>query len=129
MDDSQTDTLPSGNPAAASNGAPREPHAQALDALAPPVGPAMPSFRGPGELPFVQPSSYLRPGFTTRTQHPAVPPPMSPIDEEQMQGLVSLSLPENAPLQQIDESPLSYLFLSCAGEAADAPGAISLFHV
>ncbi|GAP84019.1 putative nuclear protein SNF4 [Rosellinia necatrix] len=38
------------------------------------------------ELPFVQPSSYLRPNSHSR----AIPPittPMSPIDEEQMQGL------------------------------------------
>ena len=46
------------------------------------------SSRSGPKLPFVQPSSYLRP----KTRGPPVPPvptPMSPIDEEQMQGLVS----------------------------------------
>lgn len=42
----------------------------------------------PQELPFVQPSSYLRPKTTTRSASIAASP-MSPIDEEQMQGLVS----------------------------------------
>ncbi|KAI1342046.1 hypothetical protein F5Y15DRAFT_330974 [Xylariaceae sp. FL0016] len=41
------------------------------------------------ELPFVQPSSYLRPKSRSRTI-PVVATPMSPIDEEQMQGLRGL---------------------------------------
>ncbi|KAI1308892.1 hypothetical protein F5Y03DRAFT_349575 [Xylaria venustula] len=61
-------------------------------------GPAMSAASSPlaarpgSELPFVQPSSYLRPSSRS---HP-IPPvaaatiPMSPIDEEQMQGLKGL---------------------------------------
>ncbi|RYP41535.1 hypothetical protein DL767_000962 [Monosporascus sp. MG133] len=41
------------------------------------------------KLPFVQPSSYLRPKTRSCTV-PATPTPMSPIDEEQMQGLKGL---------------------------------------
>ncbi|OTA80522.1 hypothetical protein M434DRAFT_37941 [Hypoxylon sp. CO27-5] len=41
------------------------------------------------ELPFVQPSSYLRPKFRSRTT-PVPTTPMSPIDEEQLQGLRGL---------------------------------------
>ncbi|KAI0600552.1 hypothetical protein F4775DRAFT_69961 [Biscogniauxia sp. FL1348] len=41
------------------------------------------------ELPFVQPSSYLRPKPGSRTV-PMFATPMSPIDEEQMQGLKGL---------------------------------------
>ncbi|RYP51141.1 hypothetical protein DL768_003488 [Monosporascus sp. mg162] len=41
------------------------------------------------KLPFVQPSSYLRPKTRSRTV-PVTPTPMSPIDEEQMQGLKGL---------------------------------------
>ncbi|KAI3324955.1 hypothetical protein HD806DRAFT_460836 [Xylariaceae sp. AK1471] len=41
------------------------------------------------ELPFVQPSSYLRPSSRSHTI-PFVTTPMSPIDEEQMQGLRGL---------------------------------------
>ncbi|KAI2633890.1 hypothetical protein GGS21DRAFT_117783 [Xylaria nigripes] len=41
------------------------------------------------ELPFVQPSSYLRPSSRSHTV-PPVTSPMSPIDEEQMQGLKGL---------------------------------------
>ncbi|KAI0024525.1 hypothetical protein F4780DRAFT_606574 [Xylariomycetidae sp. FL0641] len=41
------------------------------------------------ELPFVQPSSYLIPRSRSRTV-PMVATPMSPIDEEQMQGLKGL---------------------------------------
>ncbi|KAI1500533.1 hypothetical protein F5X99DRAFT_385689 [Biscogniauxia marginata] len=41
------------------------------------------------ELPFVQPSSYLRPKSRSRTI-PMFATPMSPIDEEQMQGLNGL---------------------------------------
>ncbi|RWA04202.1 hypothetical protein EKO27_g10910 [Xylaria grammica] len=55
-------------------------------------GPTMSSISSPlaaragHELPFVQPSSYLRPSSRSHTILPAAPP-MSPIDEEQMQGL------------------------------------------
>ncbi|KAI1406557.1 CBS-domain-containing protein [Hypoxylon fuscum] len=49
-----------------------------------------PLLRGAGhELPFVQPSSYLRPKFRSRTV-PAPTTPMTPIDEEQLQGLKGL---------------------------------------
>ncbi|KAI1449735.1 CBS-domain-containing protein [Annulohypoxylon stygium] len=41
------------------------------------------------ELPFVQPSSYLRPKFRSRTT-PVPTTPMTPIDEEQLQGLKGL---------------------------------------
>ncbi|KAI1104268.1 CBS-domain-containing protein [Jackrogersella minutella] len=41
------------------------------------------------ELPFVQPSSYLRPKTRSRTI-PVPTTPMSPIDEEQLQGLKGL---------------------------------------
>ncbi|KAI0834587.1 CBS-domain-containing protein [Hypoxylon sp. FL0890] len=41
------------------------------------------------ELPFVQPSSYLRPKFRSRTT-PVPTTPMAPIDEEQLQGLRGL---------------------------------------
>ncbi|RYP82400.1 hypothetical protein DL770_005581 [Monosporascus sp. CRB-9-2] len=41
------------------------------------------------KLPFVQPSSYLRPKTRSRTV-PVTPTPMSPVDEEQMQGLKGL---------------------------------------
>lgn len=48
-----------------------------------------PQLSRPGhKLPFVQPSSYLRPKTRSRTT-PVAPTPMSPVDEEQMQGLVS----------------------------------------
>ncbi|GAW17286.1 hypothetical protein ANO14919_067410 [Xylariales sp. No.14919] len=58
-------------------------------------GPTMSSISSPlaaragHELPFVQPSSYLRPSSRSHTIPPAAPP-MSPIDEEQMQGLQGL---------------------------------------
>ncbi|KAI0491117.1 hypothetical protein F4859DRAFT_520677 [Xylaria cf. heliscus] len=43
------------------------------------------------ELPFVAPSSYLRPSSRNRTiPPPPIAAPMSPIDEEQMQGLKGL---------------------------------------
>ncbi|KAI0398122.1 hypothetical protein F5Y17DRAFT_214349 [Xylariaceae sp. FL0594] len=70
-----------------------------VDAPAPRVGPATSKAFGSGfgtmpplaarvghELPFVQPSSYLRPSSRSHTV-PPVAAPMSPIDEEQMQGL------------------------------------------
>ncbi|XXG99845.1 hypothetical protein Hte_006186 [Hypoxylon texense] len=41
------------------------------------------------ELPFVQPSSYLRPKLRSRTV-PTPTTPMTPIDEEQLQGLKGL---------------------------------------
>lgn len=41
------------------------------------------------ELPFVQPSSYLRPKIRSRTV-PTPTTPMTPIDEEQLQGLKGL---------------------------------------
>ncbi|KAL7625156.1 AMP-activated serine/threonine-protein kinase regulatory subunit [Parahypoxylon ruwenzoriense] len=41
------------------------------------------------ELPFVAPSSYLRPKYRSRTV-PVATTPMSPIDEEQLQGLKGL---------------------------------------
>ncbi|KEZ40460.1 hypothetical protein SAPIO_CDS8341 [Scedosporium apiospermum] len=47
-------------------------------------------FPGPGHsLPFVKPSSYLRRKPTASKRHTmaAKPPPMSPLDKEQMQGL------------------------------------------
>lgn len=47
------------------------------------------SSRSGPKLPFVQPSSYLRPKTRGPPVPPAAPTPMSPIDEEQMQGLVS----------------------------------------
>lgn len=54
--------------------------------------------RHPGhELPFVQPSTYLHlraPNRTSSHSHtipqPAEKPPMTPLDRDQMQGLVSL---------------------------------------
>ncbi|KAI1262112.1 hypothetical protein F5Y18DRAFT_398553 [Xylariaceae sp. FL1019] len=49
------------------------------------IGTIPPLTRTGHELPFVQPSSYLRPS-NSRTV-PSLPSPMSPIDEEQMQGL------------------------------------------
>lgn len=62
-----------------------------------PGSPAMSSLSSPPfaaraghELPFVAPSSYLRPSSRNRTiPPPPIATPMSPIDEEQMQGLVS----------------------------------------
>ncbi|OTB07690.1 hypothetical protein M426DRAFT_71484 [Hypoxylon sp. CI-4A] len=48
-----------------------------------------PLLRAGHELPFVQPSSYLRPKFLSRTT-PVPTTPMSPIDEEQLQGLKGL---------------------------------------
>ncbi|KAJ3557994.1 hypothetical protein NPX13_g9816 [Xylaria arbuscula] len=42
------------------------------------------------ELPFVQPSSYLRPSSRSHPFPPVAATPMSPIDEEQMQGLQGL---------------------------------------
>ncbi|EMR68938.1 putative nuclear protein snf4 protein [Eutypa lata UCREL1] len=49
-----------------------------------------PQLSRPGhKLPFVQPSSYLRPKTRSRTT-PVAPTPMSPVDEEQMQGLKGL---------------------------------------
>ncbi|KAI0378612.1 CBS-domain-containing protein [Hypomontagnella monticulosa] len=68
------------------------------DAPAMPAMPAMfsglhssipPLPRAGHELPFVQPSSYLRPKFRSRTT-PVPTTPMSPIDEEQLQGLKGL---------------------------------------
>ncbi|KAI0434620.1 hypothetical protein F5Y09DRAFT_296020 [Xylaria sp. FL1042] len=60
-------------------------------------GPAMSSASSPlaarpgPELPFVQPSSYLRPSSRSHPIPSVAPPPMmSPIDEEQMQGLQGL---------------------------------------
>ncbi|KAK9773769.1 putative Nuclear protein SNF4 [Seiridium cardinale] len=41
-------------------------------------------------LPFVAPSSYLRPKTRTRTTSMSEPTPMSPVDEEQLQGLKGL---------------------------------------
>ncbi|KAK6083546.1 nuclear protein snf4 [Seiridium cupressi] len=41
-------------------------------------------------LPFVAPSSYLRPKTRTRTISMSEPTPMSPVDEEQLQGLKGL---------------------------------------
>ncbi|KAI0194631.1 hypothetical protein F4808DRAFT_453027 [Astrocystis sublimbata] len=59
--------------------------------------PAMSSLSSPfaarpgHELPFVAPSSYLRPSSRNRTiSYPPFATPMSPIDEEQMQGLKGL---------------------------------------
>ncbi|KAI1138703.1 CBS-domain-containing protein [Hypoxylon sp. FL0543] len=62
------------------------------------AGPAMwsglhssipPPPRAGHELPFVQPSSYLRPKFRSRTT-PVPTTPMAPIDDEQLQGLRGL---------------------------------------
>ncbi|KAI1375277.1 CBS-domain-containing protein [Hypoxylon crocopeplum] len=50
----------------------------------------LPLPRAGHELPFVQPSSYLRPKIRSRTVPPVSTPPMSPIDEEQLQGLKGL---------------------------------------
>ncbi|KAI1658988.1 CBS-domain-containing protein [Daldinia decipiens] len=49
----------------------------------------IPSLPQGHELPFVRPSSYLRPKFRSRTT-PVPTTPMSPIDEEQLQGLRGL---------------------------------------
>ncbi|KAI0967441.1 hypothetical protein F4678DRAFT_445466 [Xylaria arbuscula] len=46
--------------------------------------------RSGSELPFVQPSSYLRPGSRSHPIPPATTMPMSPIDEELLQGLKGL---------------------------------------
>ncbi|KAI0552645.1 hypothetical protein F4679DRAFT_534957 [Xylaria curta] len=73
-------------------------HVNAANAPRPRVGPgsyamsplsSFPFAARPGhELPFVAPSSYLRPSSRNRTIHPPpIASPMSPIDEEQMQGL------------------------------------------
>lgn len=51
------------------------------------------------ELPFVQPSSYLRPGTRSQAMPPIVPP-MSPVDEEQMQGLVSSSFTSSLSMNE-----------------------------
>ncbi len=80
------DEVPQHAPAAVGAGA-------AVAATAPAISSDLHSFIPPllrpgHELPFVQPSSYLRPKLRTRTV-PAPTPPMSPIDEEQLQGLVS----------------------------------------
>ncbi len=67
-------------------------------------GPAMSSVSSPlaarpgHELPFVQPSSYLRPSSRSHPLPPVATPPMSPSDEEQMQGLVSRA-PNPPPIQ------------------------------
>lgn len=57
---------------------------------APPETPAV--IAKPGhELPYVAPSSYLRPKPNSHAM--SEPKPSSPLDKEQMQGLVSLLLP------------------------------------
>ncbi|KAI8623809.1 hypothetical protein F5Y19DRAFT_481281 [Xylariaceae sp. FL1651] len=75
------------------------PHHAPVPAPAPPAGPTIsspfgtmsPLTRAGHELPFVQPSSYLRPSSRAGTRTiPSVAIPMSPIDEEQMQGLRGL---------------------------------------
>ncbi|KAI2608882.1 CBS-domain-containing protein [Hypoxylon fragiforme] len=81
------DEVPQHAPAAVGAGA-------AVAATAPAISSDLHSFIPPllrpgHELPFVQPSSYLRPKLRTRTV-PAPTPPMSPIDEEQLQGLKGL---------------------------------------
>jgi hypothetical protein len=62
----------------------------AHDGVPPQGGPSAPAVvRHLGhELPFVAPSSYLRPKPNSRTM--SEPKPQGPLDREQMQGLVSL---------------------------------------
>ncbi|KAI0108665.1 hypothetical protein GGR51DRAFT_514541 [Nemania sp. FL0031] len=61
-----------------------------LSSMSPPFDTLPPlAARAGHELPFVQPSSYLRPNSRSRPI-PPVTAPMSPIDEEQMQGLKGL---------------------------------------
>ncbi|KAI0401290.1 hypothetical protein F4802DRAFT_580777 [Xylaria palmicola] len=72
---------PRAAPAAGSGPAPAMPSLSSLYQTLPPL-----ASRAGHELPFVAPSSYLRPSSRNRTIPPAAPP-MSPIDEEQMQGL------------------------------------------
>ncbi|KAI1191351.1 hypothetical protein F5B17DRAFT_452778 [Nemania serpens] len=72
--------LPSASASASASGPAMSSRSSAFDTL-PPL-----AARAGHELPFVQPSSYLRPSSRARTM-PPVAPPLSPIDEEQMQGL------------------------------------------
>ncbi|KAI1648175.1 CBS-domain-containing protein [Daldinia loculata] len=76
-----------------SNNAPADEPQCAPNAPAPAMSSDLPSYipslpQG-HELPFVRPSSYLRPKFRSRTT-PVPTTPMSPIDEEQLQGLKGL---------------------------------------
>ncbi|KAI6089557.1 CBS-domain-containing protein [Hypoxylon rubiginosum] len=74
--------------------APAVPASAAAPAISSALGmhstiPTIPLPRAGHELPFVQPSSYLRPKIRSRTV--ATPTtPMTPIDEEQLQGLKGL---------------------------------------
>jgi hypothetical protein len=92
MDDSET-TKPTTTTASADE-PPNAPRPRAgptisMSSVSSPFGTLPPLAARVGhELPFVQPSSYLRPSSRSHTI-PSVPSPMSPIDEEQMQGLVS----------------------------------------
>ncbi|KAI2621767.1 CBS-domain-containing protein [Hypoxylon sp. NC1633] len=71
-----------------------EPHrADAAPAISPGLYssiPLLPLPRPGHELPFVQPSSYLRPKIRSLAVPAPTPPPMTPIDEEQLQGLKGL---------------------------------------
>ncbi|KAI0119313.1 CBS-domain-containing protein [Daldinia grandis] len=76
-----------------SNNAPVDEPQYAPNTSAPAMSSDLPSYIPPlpqgHELPFVRPSSYLRPKFRSRTT-PVPTTPMSPIDEEQLQGLRGL---------------------------------------
>ncbi|KAI8960555.1 CBS-domain-containing protein [Daldinia sp. FL1419] len=76
-----------------SNNAPADEPQGVPNTSAPAMPSGLPSYIPPlprgHELPFVQPSSYLRPKFRSRTT-PVPTTPMSPIDEEQLQGLKGL---------------------------------------